>query len=118
MYLTGVLKGNKPHIIIDPGHLTNEADEDCLGSLTESMKGDQIQMEDIGLIINTHSHPDHCQSDEEIVKISGAPVTMSEEEDAFRTTVGEKMYTMFGMKAPKFHSAFFPQGGRHQAGQR
>jgi len=115
--LTGVLKGDKPHIIIDPGHLTNEADEDCLGSLTESMKADQIQMEDIGLIINTHSHPDHCQSNEEIVNMSGAAVTMSEEEDAFRTTVGERMYTMFGMRAPKFTPLFFLKEGDTKLGK-
>lgn len=115
--LTGVLKGDKPHIIIDPGHITNEADEDCLGSLTESMKADQIQMKDIGLIINTHSHPDHCQSDEEIVNVSGAAVTMSEEEDAFRTTVGEQMYTMFGMKAPNFTPLFFLKEGDTKLGK-
>jgi len=115
--LTGVLKGDKPHIIIDPGHITNEADEDCLGSLTESMKADQIQMKDIGLIINTHSHPDHCQSDEEIVNVSGAAVTMSEEEDAFRTTVGEQMYTVFGMKAPNFTPLFFLKEGDTKLGK-
>jgi len=115
--LTNVLKGDKPHIIIDPGHLTNEADEDCLGSLTEAMKADHVQIKDIGLIINTHSHPDHCQSNEEIVNISGAGVTMSEEEDTFRTTVGERMYTMFGMRAPKFTPQFFLKEGDAKLGQ-
>jgi hydroxyacylglutathione hydrolase len=115
--LTGVLEGDKPHIIIDPGHLTNEADEDCLGSLTESMKADQIQMKDIGLIINTHSHPDHCQSNEELVNISGAAVTMSEEENIFRTTVGEQMYTMFGMRAPNFTPLFFLKEGDTKLGK-
>jgi glyoxylase-like metal-dependent hydrolase (beta-lactamase superfamily II) len=74
-------------------------------------------MKDIGLIINTHSHPDHCQSNEEIVNVSGAAVTMSEEENAFRTTVGEKMYTMFGMKAPKFTPAFFLREGDVKPGK-
>jgi len=115
--LTNVLKGDKPHIIIDPGHLTNEADEDCLGSLTEAMKADHVQIKDIGLIINTHSHPDHCQSNEEIVSVSGAAVTMSEEEDAFRTTAGERMYTMFGMTAPKFTPQFFLKEGDAKLGQ-
>jgi len=115
--LTDVLKGDRPHIIIDPGHISNEAGEDCIGSLTKAMITDKVQMKDIGLIINTHSHPDHCQSVEEIVNLSGAAVTMSEEENAFRTTVGEKMYTMFGMKAPKFTPAFFLKEGDAKLGK-
>jgi len=115
--LTGVLNGDKPHVIIDPGHISNEADEDCLESLSQSMKADQIEMKDIGLIINTHSHPDHCQSNEKIINISGAAVTMSEEEDAFRTAAGERMYTMFGMKAPKFTPLFYLKEGEAKLGK-
>ncbi len=115
--LTGVLNGDKPHVIIDPGHISNEADEDCLGSLNQSLKADHIQLKDIGLIINTHSHPDHCQSNEEIINISGAAVTMSEEENAFRTTAGDRMYTMFGMRAPKFDPLFFLKEGDVKLGK-
>jgi len=115
--LTDVLNGDKPHVMIDPGHISNEADEECIGSLTAAMEADQIQMKDIGLIINTHSHPDHCQANEEIVNLSGAAVTMSEEEDAFRVSVGTQMYSMFGMKAPKFTPAFFLKEGDTKLGK-
>jgi len=113
---TDVLKGDKPHLIVDPGHISNEADEDCLGSLSQSMKKDGLQIKDLGLIINTHSHPDHCQSNEEIVNISGAAVTMSEEDNSFRTTAGDRMYTMFGMRAPSFNPAFFLKEGDAKLG--
>ena len=109
--ITGVLKGDKPHIIIDPGHIINESGEECLASLEEGMAADHIKIEEIGLIINTHSHPDHCQSNELIVNRSGAQVTLSEEEDKFRNTIGERMYSMFGMKAPRFTPLFFLKEG-------
>ena len=109
--ITGVLKGDKPHIIIDPGHIINEADEECLASLEEGMAADHLKIDEVGLIINTHSHPDHCQSNELIVNRSGAQVTLSEEEDKFRNTIGERMYSMFGMKAPRFTPLFFLKEG-------
>ena len=109
--LTGVIKGDKPHIIIDPGHIINESDEDCFASLEEGMAADHIKIDEVGLIINTHSHPDHCQSNELIVSRSGAAVTLSKEEDDFRNAIGEHMYTMFGMKPPHFTPLFFLKEG-------
>jgi hydroxyacylglutathione hydrolase len=115
--LTNVLKGDKPHAIIDPGHVINESRERCFESLEESMRGDKINIEDIGLIINTHSHPDHCEANEVIIGKSGAAVTMSKEEDAFRTSVGEQMYTMFGLKPPKFTPLFYLKEGAWDIGK-
>jgi glyoxylase-like metal-dependent hydrolase (beta-lactamase superfamily II) len=109
--ITGALKGDKPHIIIDPGHIVNESGEDCLASLEAMMAADHIKIDETGLIINTHSHPDHCQSNELIVNRSGASVTLSKEEDDFRNTIGERMYTMFGMEAPRFTPLFFLKEG-------
>ncbi|MBN1375817.1 MAG: MBL fold metallo-hydrolase [Dehalococcoidia bacterium] len=114
--LTGVLKGDKPHVIIDPGHHVNETREKCFDSLEEAMSGDNIKIEDIGLIINTHSHPDHCEADDLIVARSGAPVTMSKEEDEFRTTIGVRLYTMFGLKPPLFTPQFYLQQGEMDLG--
>jgi hydroxyacylglutathione hydrolase len=115
--LTGVLQGDKPHVIIDPGHTVNESREGCFESLEEAMRGDKIKIEDIGLIINTHSHPDHCQANETIIGKSGASVTMSKEEDEFRVTIGERMYTMFGMKPPKFTPLFYLKEGNMDLGK-
>jgi len=109
--LTDVIKGDKPHCIIDPGHIINEADEDCFVSLEEGMAADHIKIDEVGLIINTHSHPDHCQSNELIVNRSGASVTLSKEEDDYRNAIGEQMYTMFGMKPPHFTPLFFLKEG-------
>jgi len=42
------------------------------------------------VIINTHSHPDHCQANELLVKRSERGVTLSEEEDGFRKYLREQ----------------------------
>ena len=48
---TNVLRGEQPHIIIDPGHTTNEAREDCFSYLTKAIEADGFKIGDIGLII-------------------------------------------------------------------
>jgi len=106
-----VLRGERPHAIVDPGHITNEFGETCFDNLVKAMEGDGFKIDDIGLIINTHSHPDHCQSNELVVEKSGAWITMSEEEDEFRNTLGEKLYAMLGVKVPQFTSLFHLKEG-------
>lgn len=106
-----VLRGEHPHVIVDPGHITNEMGETCLDYLIKAIEGDGFKVSDIGLIINTHSHPDHCQANESIIEKSGAWVTLSAEEDEFRNTLGKKLYSMFRMKAPQFTPLFFLKEG-------
>jgi hydroxyacylglutathione hydrolase len=106
-----LLRGDRPHVIIDPGFVVNELGERCFESLTAAMRRDEIEVEDIGLIINTHTHPDHCQATEAIVerslkkdskgRVSQALTALSREEEEYYRTVGEKMFGMFGMKAAK-----------------
>lgn len=111
------LKGDKPHIIIDPGHITNESQEECFASLEEAMSADNIKVEDIGLIINTHSHPDHCQADDLIVDRSGAAVTLSKEEDDYRNTIGISLYEAFGLEPPRFKPLFHLKEGDTDPGK-
>ena len=106
-----VLQGERPHVIIDPGHTTNELKEACFSYLTKAIEVDGFKIDDIGLIINTHSHPDHCQANEVIIEKSGAYVTLSEEEDEFRNTLGERMYSMLGISAPQFTPFFYLKEG-------
>jgi glyoxylase-like metal-dependent hydrolase (beta-lactamase superfamily II) len=105
--LAGILKGDKPHVMIDPGHAMNESREFCFASLEQKMNKDGLKVEDIGLILNTHTHPDHCESNEKIIDLSGAGVALSKEEDEFRLTTGERLYQMFGLKAPRFTPLFY-----------
>lgn len=104
-----VLRGGRPHVIVDPGFLANELREPCFDSLLMSMQRDGLKVEDIGLIINTHTHPDHCQATETIVqrsfrkeekgkKVGQALTALSREEEEYYKTVGERVFGMFGME--------------------
>ncbi|MDD5312386.1 MAG: MBL fold metallo-hydrolase [Dehalococcoidia bacterium] len=112
-----VLKGDRPHVIIDPGHIRNETGEECFKSLERAMASDNIKTEDIGLIINTHTHPDHCEANERIVEQSKAGITLSREEDEFRKTVDVNLYKLFGIKAPQFTPLFHLQEGALDLGK-
>jgi hydroxyacylglutathione hydrolase len=106
-----VLRGGKPHIIVDPGQITNEFGEACFDYLVKAIEDSGIKVDDIGLIINTHSHIDHCQANELVVQKSGAWVTLSEDEDEFRQTSGERLYSMMGAKVPQFTPFFYLKEG-------
>ena len=109
--LTDALTGDKRHIIIDPGHITNEFNEPCFESLEKTMASDKININNIGLIINTHSHPDHCEANDLIVNKSRAMVAMSKEEDEFRNSVGKELFRLFGLKFPGFSTGLFLKEG-------
>ena len=115
--LANILKGDKPHVIIDPGHAMNESRELCFASLEQSMSNDGLKIDDTGLILNTHTHPDHCEANEKIIDRSGAGVALSKEEDEFRTTVGEQLFHMFGLKPPRFSPLFYLKEGELDLGK-
>ena len=113
---TDILPGEKPHIIIDPGVIASQFREQCFDSLVTSVESDGLRIEDIGLIINTHSHADHCQANELVIQKSNADVTLSEEEETFRHTIGERLNSMFGMKSPEFTPRFYLKEGNLKLG--
>ena len=106
-----VLRGERPHVLIDPGHIRNELREPCLDSLNQAMEKDGFKMEEVGLVIGTHSHPDHLEASELVVKKSGALLTLSHEEDEFYGTVGKKFFQMFGAKPPQVNPFFYLKEG-------
>jgi hydroxyacylglutathione hydrolase len=106
-----VLRGEPPHILIDPGHIRDELGEACFDSLAQAMEKDGFKMEDIGLVIATHSHPDHIEAVELIVKKSGALFALSREEDEFYRTMGKSFFQMFGAKPPQVNPSFFLKEG-------
>ena len=108
---TNVIRGERPHVLVDPGHIANEMGEPCFDYLVKAIEGNGLKADDIGLVINTHSHPDHCQANEVLVTKNEAIVTLSKEEDEFRTTLGARMYSMFAMKPPQFTPFFYLKEG-------
>jgi len=106
-----VLRGEHPHVLIDPGHIVNEVGEPCFDSLTQAMERDGFKMEDIGLVIGTHCHPDHIEATDLVVEKSGASFTLSREEDEFYRTMGKTFFQAFGSKAPKVSPYFYLKDG-------
>ena len=106
-----VLRGERPHVLIDPGHAGNELGEPCFDSLAQAMEGDGFKIKDTGLVIATHSHPDHIEAAELVVEKSGALFTLSREEDEFYRTMGMTFFQAFGGKPPQVDPSFYLKEG-------
>ncbi len=78
-----VLKDSK-HLLIDPGHITTPFyQEPGLDRLFQEIESDGVNARQIGLVILTHCHPDHCeaarvirQQDSALVALNQADETM------------------------------------------
>lgn len=109
--LCHILRGERPHILVDPGHLKNERGETCFDSLTQAMEKDGFKVKDIGLLICTHSHPDHFEAVESVVEQSNALVALSYEEDEFYKNSGDYFYNAFGSQLPQVKPFFYLKEG-------
>jgi hydroxyacylglutathione hydrolase len=109
--LPAVLRGERPHVLVDPGHVRNELGEPCFDSLTQAMERDGFKVEAAGLVIATHSHPDHIEAAELVVEKSGALFTLSREEDEFYRTTGKMLFKAFGSKPPQVEPFFYLKEG-------
>jgi len=102
-----VLRGERQHVLVDPGHIKNELGEPCFDSLAQAMEKDAFKIEDIGLVIGTHSHPDHIKATELVVEKSGALYTLSREEDEFYRTIGKAFFQSFGDEPLEVNPSFY-----------
>lgn len=66
---TYVITGN-PDVIIDPGNVM------YLQGLLDDMRKDGIAPADVGVILNTHLHIDHCNANEAFKEVSGAKIAL------------------------------------------
>ena len=108
-----ILEGDKPHVIIDPGSMMNEAKVLCVEELVKAIEINGFRCADIGLIINTHTHSDHCGANQPLVDMTKSPgsseqadIAMHEEENKFRKTGGKEMdrwLTALGIEVPTFN---------------
>lgn len=121
-----VLRGGRPHVLIDPGHVVNELNERCLDRLLSAMERDNIKAEDVGLIINTHSHPDHCEANQAIAERSRAKsgtsgakravVALHEEEAEYQRAMGHRLARLLVREA-KLEADFYLKEGNLNLGK-
>lgn len=109
--LCHVLRGERSHVLIDPGHIRNEFAEPCFDSLVQTMEKDGFRLEDVGLIIGTHCHPDHFEAGELVAERSGALIALSREEDEFYEKAGKMLFQSFGAKVSSINPSFYLKEG-------
>lgn len=116
--LYDVLSGERPHVLIDPGHVVNHLGERCLDELLDAMALDGIAPATVALVINTHAHPDHCEATEFFTgPEGGALATLSRAEDEHRKTTGQTVFRALGLPAPRFEPFFHLGEGELQLGR-
>ena len=104
-----VLRGDRPHVIVDPGHTKNEMGEPCFDSLTKTVEKDGFKISEIGLVINTHTHVDHCQANELITQHNGALLAISREEEEYYHQ-RSKLFSLFGSPGNLTPSFYLQEG--------
>jgi hydroxyacylglutathione hydrolase len=92
---TYVVKG-APGLVIDPGN------DHYLPTLIRLMGQDGIAPEDIGTIVNTHLHGDHCGANEGFKEFSGARIALHPIQKANYRTVVVEAARLFGMPPDEF----------------
>jgi len=120
-----VLRGDRPHILIDPGQTVSEMGERCLDILISAMSKDGLEPQDIGLIINTHGHYDHFGATQDLVDRSrskpGKPkqtlTTIYEGEQEYLKVAQEYMAKMPGHKPIPFEPTFYLREGELSLGR-
>ena len=92
---TYVVKG-APGLLIDPGNAG------YLPSLIHAMGEDGIAPEDIGTVVNTHLHGDHCGANEGFKGFSGARIALHPVQKEHYETVVVEAARLFGMPPEEF----------------
>jgi hydroxyacylglutathione hydrolase len=112
----GMLDCNKyvatgsPGVIFDPGN------PDFLPALLDGMARDGISPRDIGYIVNTHLHVDHCAADEEFKRLSGAKIAQHPAQKEHYQAVVVDGARLFGMTPVEFAADLALDGDIMEAG--
>src|SRR4030042_4076018 len=117
VFFPNILEGAKPHLLIEPGHTYNEYKGDCMASLAGAMQQNGFELDDVGMIINTHCHADHCEACEPLSRNNSLTIALSEEEEKFRHAGNRQLNSMFGIRSPEFKTSLFLQEGTYAPGK-
>ncbi|MDP2989758.1 MAG: MBL fold metallo-hydrolase, partial [Kiritimatiellota bacterium] len=100
----------KPGIIIDPSN------PQFLAARVESMREDGIKPEEIGVIINTHLHVDHCSANQAFKELSGAKIALHHIQATNYQSVYIDGTRLFGITPPEFKWDYAINDSRLSAG--
>jgi glyoxylase-like metal-dependent hydrolase (beta-lactamase superfamily II) len=91
-------------ILVDPGHLS------LFGHVEKGLAELKLTVEDIGLVICTHAHPDHIEA-VPLFKKAGAQVTMHKAEWLVVKQMEQLVKTSFGVRLNEIAPDFFIDNG-------
>ncbi len=86
--------GDPLNILFDPGLKT------YTDTLLDNMTKDGVDIEKIGFVINTHSHPDHIDGNINFTKYD-IPAGMHKDEISFLKEQGPEFFRMLGLEYPE-----------------
>jgi hydroxyacylglutathione hydrolase len=90
-YLFANVLSKKKHIIIDPGHIfTPYFHEPAYEILIKEINRDGLKVEDIGLTLLTHAHPDHSEAAITFKDKYQTPIALHKEDEGMYKTFGGK----------------------------
>jgi hydroxyacylglutathione hydrolase len=98
----GMLDCNTYIIKESPGIIIDAGSSDFLAARLDSMREDGIDPADIGVIVNTHLHIDHCGANETFKKLSGAKIALHPVQKANYQMVVVDGARLFGMTPTEF----------------
>lgn len=91
-YLFANVLGGGKHVLIDPGHIVTPAyKEQGLVRLIRQIELDELKVEDIGLILLTHGHIDHCQAVPNLIEKSKALLFLNEKDKEVAKMMGVEL---------------------------
>jgi hydroxyacylglutathione hydrolase len=96
--------------LIDPGHLQ------FMGDLESRLVEDGFALEDIGLVIGTHPHPDHCEGLSVFGKLP-ARTAMHQQAEGFFQEFAKYWEQLTGRTVPAIQLDFFLQRGELKVGK-
>jgi len=96
--------------LIDPGHINNEYGEPCLKRLSNAMKADGFNIDDVDLIIITHEHPDHFES-APVINKGKAKIVMYQSKDNYNKLAHGPIGRAIGLKPMEFKPDIFVKDG-------
>jgi hydroxyacylglutathione hydrolase len=90
-YLFADVLNDNRHLLVDPGHVTTPFyGEPGFDILIQHMERDGIKATEIGLVILTHCHPDHCEAARVIREQNGALVALHKADEPMYKSMGGK----------------------------
>ncbi len=98
----GMLDCNTYVIKESPGIIIDVGSSDFLAARLDGMREDGIDPADIGVIVNTHLHIDHCGANEAFKKLSGAKIALHPLQKANYQLVVVDGARLFGMTPAEF----------------